>query len=886
MQPLIRTLILAGVTAAHLLPLAVSLILSWDTRQLSFKTRGWVSLVVTGTCTTIHLLAYMVLHKLLRDRWNFLYTAKAILALDFTYQDIDYFPVSLGLRLAGGIVLGLVLRFLLSLLNKGRWRCPSLTQGRLAALYGVAVVAGVTVIGTLYYGLTGTQNILINEVGNYNVTMVLDETGQICDYVELYNRGSLDCIAYQLYLSDDMGNLQMKEIPYTRIPAKGHLLVKLDGDVLKLKKEGGETLILSDGYGRLLDQVETSAADPDYSCSRKEDASASWVMLSGTPGYSNSESVRKAAMPVLSHQSGMYDQAFDLDISAKAGSTIHYTLDGSTPTTQSPVYTQPIRVYDRSAEPNVWSSQQRVVADWQTYQPDPTPVDKAFVVRAVAVDADGAVSDPVTATYFVGLPQYSQDTVISLVADPEDMWGENGIYVTGAEYDAWYLGDRSGTAPGVNYAQRGIAWEAKAHMDYLSDQTSWSQEIGLRITGGSSRGRAKKSFSLYARERYSGSSLFDHMVIDQIPSHKLAIRGGYANAICQSLTSDRGFGTQRLVRVAVFLNGEFWYYANLMEKYDSQYLSAHYGVNPDNTVIIKAGGLEEGRPGDEKLYHNIYDYLKTHDMSLEDDYAGFGEILDLQSYIDYMCFNIYIDNMDFTETKNSVWWRSREVTGKPYEDGKWRFMLYDLDAMEWGDSTLWGVETQAQKNSFSLIPRYTGEQPIHRQPIYVALKQNPEFRRQFVLTFQDLANTIFRYEHVKQVLDSYGRNTTDYLSGNGGTRDTDYYDTFFQTRAVYILPHMAEEFSLTGTLETLTLRVNNPEAGTIQLNTITPDMAQGSWSGQYYTDYPVTLTAVAKEGYTFVGWEGSTASDNTTIQTTLTKGGATLRAVFEKTETP
>ena len=42
-----------------------------------------------------------------------------------------------------------------------------------------------------------------------------------------------------------------------------------------------------------------------------------------------------------------------------------------------------------------------------------------------------AVSEAVTATYFVGENPYRDKLVVSLVADPEDLFGENGIYVTG-----------------------------------------------------------------------------------------------------------------------------------------------------------------------------------------------------------------------------------------------------------------------------------------------------------------------------------------------------------------------------------------------------------------------------------------------------------------------
>ena len=60
------------------------------------------------------------------------------------------------------------------------------------------------------------------------------------------------------------------------------------------------------------------------------------------------------------------------------------------------------------------------------------PVDKATIVRAVAVNSEGERSAVITETYFVGLDEaYREETVISLIADPEALFGINGIYVTG-----------------------------------------------------------------------------------------------------------------------------------------------------------------------------------------------------------------------------------------------------------------------------------------------------------------------------------------------------------------------------------------------------------------------------------------------------------------------
>jgi len=731
------------------------------------------------------------------------------------------------------------------------------------------------VSGALYCSYSATQNIIITEVGSNNTQFLPDSDNTVCDYIELHNPGSFPCAAEQLYLSDDASDLHKKEIPETIIPAHGFLLVALDDQSFQIDKHGGETIFLSDTRGHVLDQVTMVALEPDFSYCRVADTSENWEICSTTPGITNKEGVsRLDAAPRLSHSSGFYKEAFDLQITAQDGVTIYYTLDGSIPTTESEIYTHPIRVYNRSAEPNVWLNQQQVTQEWEAYTPDPTPVDKAFIIRAIGVDADGAVSKPVCATYFIGLEKYIGYNVVSLIVDPDDFWGEDGIYITGSEYDQWYRGDRTEEAPLPNFFKRGRLWERPAYFCYLSGDRVFEQDIGIRISGASARNKPKKRFSLFAREEYSGSDVFTENIFPDTQSKRLSLRSGFAAAFCQLLAPDRSFGIQRSEYVFLFLNGELWDIYSIMEKYDDLYFYEHYGVNPNNVVVMKGGILEEGIPGDELLLNEIYDYLAVHDLSDRDNYEAFSEILDIQSYIDYMCFNIYIDNLDFTEQKNAVWWRSREVTPKPFEDGKWRFLLYDLDAMAWDDPWLWGIDTKAEKNSFSLIPSFTDNQAINQQPIFAALAKNPEFRKRFVLTFMDLVNMHFRYETVQLALDAYTQRME--------LEDSGFYYTFFRDRAKYIVPYLAEEFALGGTPEPLHLGTNDHTAGYIQLNSITPDLSAGDWCGQYYTDYPVTVTAVANDGYVFKGWEGSVQSGEESLEVTLSTGGISLYAIFEK----
>ena len=53
---------------------------------------------------------------------------------------------------------------------------------------------------------------------------------------------------------------------------------------------------------------------------------------------------------------------------------------------------------NRSSEQNLYNSVQNVVTDWKNYTPDPQPVEKGTVIRAVFVNERDIASEILTQT--------------------------------------------------------------------------------------------------------------------------------------------------------------------------------------------------------------------------------------------------------------------------------------------------------------------------------------------------------------------------------------------------------------------------------------------------------------------------------------------------------
>ena len=308
----------------------------------------------------------------------------------------------------------------------------------------------------------------------------------------------------------------------------------------------------------------------------------------------------------------------------------------------------------------------------------------------------------------------------------------------------------------------------------------------------------------------------------------------------------------------------------MREKYSTQYFEDYYGIKKDNIMIFKTGHVDKGVETDQRFYDSLYEYIEEHDFTDDKVYKKFCEMVDVSNYIDFMCANIYCANMDVDNIKNVLMWRSREKTDDKYSDGRWRWALYDMDAIEWTDLEYYQVGEVAAVDSFSQKPQYASCS-YNQMIIYSALKENETFCKQFVLTFMDLMNNNFTSEKAGALLEEYGKDIT-------------WLGAFFEHRPAYAKEYLAKEFELTGSLEEVVIHNENDKYGTVLLNTITPEMTEGSWKGEYYTDYPITVTAIPADGCEFVGWSGSIESNEQMVEVDLKTGGVYLKAEFREIE--
>ena len=226
--------------------------------------------------------------------------------------------------------------------------------------------------------------------------------------------------------------------------------------------------------------------------------------------YATYDAIERKGYVLADHQSGFYDEKFQLTLLAPLGFDIYYTLDNSNPTQESILYERPIIIDDVSSQSNHYSLMNNI-SPLDIYYPEEL-VDKCQIVKAIAINKESKEQSAIYHfNYFVGFQNksgYSNMPVISLNINDDDLFDyEKGIYVLGKIYDESEHTGYPETYP-ANYQQKGKEWEREANFKYFdaNKELCLQQNIGIRIHGGWSRAFNQKSFNLYARKEYSGSS--------------------------------------------------------------------------------------------------------------------------------------------------------------------------------------------------------------------------------------------------------------------------------------------------------------------------------------------------------------------------------------------
>ena len=482
------------------------------------------------------------------------------------------------------------------------------------------------------------DTLIINEVMNNNYSYLPQPGDEYYDWIELKNNSKSTINLKDYYLTNSLNTLEKFNLPAIELKSGEYYIIMASGDTnlsnnsyvhSNFKLSDVESLYLTKD-NEVIDSMVIANVPLGYSFGRHNDYGL-YYFSKPTPKSQNSSGTASVAyIPEFSVESGVYDDSDGINLEISGNGTIYYTLDGSTPTTSSRVYSGPIFL------------------------------NKTTVVKAISYVNGKLTSKVKVGSYIIN--ENHTLPVMSVSLNPNNF--------RKLQSDAW-----------------NTELEYSAYAEVYEDGKSFNIPCGFKLFGGSTRGLAKKSFALKFKKRYGEASLsyqvFENR--DYSKYNSLILRSGsqdqesafIRDILMTSLVDNvTNLQVQAYKPVILYINGEYWGVYNIREQVDDDYISNNFNVSNEGSNIVRIDN--DITTGDGKKYFDLLNFLSTHDMSKDSNYEYVKERLNIESYVDFWVAENWVSNNDIVNTR--FYWHP------DIDDGKINMIFYDLDFAMWNTS--------------------------------------------------------------------------------------------------------------------------------------------------------------------------------------------------------
>jgi hypothetical protein len=506
---------------------------------------------------------------------------------------------------------------------------------------------------------SGAQ-VVINEYSCSNLSGFDDNYGKFEDWVELYNNSGETVDISGFGLSDNIENPFRWTFPEgTTINAYDFLRVWTSGRnetssashmhtnfKLTQTKDEQEYVVLSDLAGGNTDIIPLEITQKEHSRGRTTDGADEWVIFTNpTCGYSNDGSTpyqRYAEKPVSSVDAGFYEDGQLISLStAEPNAQIHYTTDGSKPTSSSGVYSAPISVSSTTIVKAIALSDNSSILpsfiDFNTYF-----IDESHTLAVMSVSAE-ELDDLLNGNQWLrpfGTFEYFN-------AEGERTTFGYGEFNEHGQ-DSWVHDQRS-----IDYITRdecGYNYAIREQMIPITDREEF-QRVILRAAGD---------------DNYPGIDTSAHLRDYFIQN--TAEKG--------NLHLDVRKGQKGLL----YVNGIYWGIYGYREKVsDHDFTDYYYGQDKYNIYYLKLWGGTWAEYGGQAAFddwNELHDFIKSQDMADPENWGYVKSRYDYKSLVDYVHINSYVVCSDWINW-NVGWWRGLNPDGGHQ---KWGYTLWDEDA--------------------------------------------------------------------------------------------------------------------------------------------------------------------------------------------------------------
>ena len=335
--------------------------------------------------------------------------------------------------------------------------------------------------------------------------------------------------------------------------------------------------------------------------------------------------------------------------------------------------------------------------------------------------------------------------VVSLVSDPYNLTSdEAGIMVKGPNALPEYpFGSMN---KGANFW---MDWEREAHVEVFNPDgsTMISQECGIKLHGQYSRAEKQKAFKVIARSKYGANrfqaAIFSHRPYTEYQSFLLrsSSEDGYKtrfrDALLQRLAEGGCVDYQETEFGVLYIDGQYWGHYNLRERICKSNICQFEGWEGDEDDIDLIKANTNVMQGSNETMAQLLEYVKSHDMNTAEAYEVLDSAIDIQNYIEYMAVEMYTGN---TDTLNVKRYRN------PKTDGKWRWVLFDLD---------WSFSVDTNSPQRWQTPGGMGNKNRTDNTLFIACMKNATFADRFLTYLGEKMATTYSADNIAAMTEEF-----------------------------------------------------------------------------------------------------------------------------------
>ena len=534
----------------------------------------------------------------------------------------------------------------------------------------------------------------ITEVMSSNDRYLIQSDGRCYDWIELTNLSdrSIDLSDYNL--SDSASELTAFPLPQRTLePGERTVIIcsareGLAGRYIHapFTLSAEECWVYVTGRdGSLSDYLRVSNVPAGCTLGRTEADGDICFFPQPTPGRANGEGTQRISqMPQVLTAPGVYNGVSSLSVALSGSGTLHYTTDGSVPTPEDPVYTTPLQLSSTT------------------------------VLRAAAFEAGKLQSDVLTASYIIN--ENRTLPVVSLAADPEALFGADGIYGKSLPFD-------DEIPCSLSLFEPDGCFTLDAGLEMMATGTAYPGKKSMKVNFRGQYGASVLGYPVFGQD---GPQVMDALCLQAGSEHGSTLfRDELFTQLCLDLT-DR-VPARRYKFCVLYINGQYYGIYSLKEDIGEMLYSQAMAVAEADVTL-----LEEPVPWGTDLY-DLVQFCSRQDMSDEACFGRLAEAVDTESLIDWMILQGYSCNGSAAEDLR--YFRTPE-TGN-----LWQLGFFDLDN---------GFTSRTGFESVLTTERSSGYLSLTRSII-----ANESSRQLFLERLKEALDTTLSEENVLSLIDGF-----------------------------------------------------------------------------------------------------------------------------------